>query len=85
MSDWSGCEIIFGSAPLPATSWPGHGLGSEALRITGEERRLANVVQAQVEHRHSLETNSTAGMWWGTIAEGVDVRLDSADVYSTFD
>ena len=55
-------------------------LGREALGVAREHRRLADVVQAEEEHDHALEPHAAARVREGAILEGVDVRLDGAQV-----
>lgn len=55
---------------------PRHVLGRESLGVAGEERRLANVGQAQEEHDHALQAHAAAGVGGAAVAERVQVALD---------
>jgi len=56
------------------------GLGSSALGcksggVAREERSLADVVEAEIKHHHTLKSYTTSCMGRSTILEGVDVGL----------
>lgn len=50
-------------------------LRGETFRVSREHGRLADVVEAEIKHDHTLETDTTTGMGWASVAEGVNVRL----------
>lgn len=54
--------------------------GLEALRVAREHRRLADVVEAAVEHHDALEADAAAAVRRRADAERVDVGLDRLDV-----
>jgi len=55
-------------------------LRCDTLRITREERTLADVVQAQEKHDHTLHADTATSMGHGTGLEGVNVSLNGAKV-----
>jgi len=52
----------------------------EALGVAGEEGGLADVVQAQVQHDHTLEANAAASVRRRSVPEAVNVALDVLNV-----
>lgn len=55
-------------------------LGRDALRVAREHRRLADVVQTQVEHHHTLHADAAAGVRRAAEAERLNIRCDLVDV-----
>lgn len=51
-------------------------LREKTLGVTGEQGNATNVAQVEVEENDTLQSDSSASVWWGTHAEGIDVVLD---------
>jgi len=54
-------------------------LGHDPLGIPGEHARLTDVVEAEVQHHHTLQSNAHASVWGYTVLEAIDVRSHRAD------
>lgn len=52
-------------------------LRAQALRVTGEQRRQPDVRQSQEEHDNPVQTQSTTGVGRTSLAEGVQVVLET--------
>ena len=50
--------------------------GGQAFGVAREHGRLADVVEAQVEHRDALHADAAAGVRRRPVAERIDVRAD---------
>lgn len=57
-------------------------LRSQSFRITREHWCFADIIQPQIQHCYSLQSNSTTGMRRTTVLERINVALDLVQVDS---
>lgn len=58
----------------------GRRLREETLGVAREHGNATNVAQVEVEENDTLQSDSSASVWWGAHAEGIDVMLDRLGV-----
>jgi hypothetical protein len=54
----------------------------DAVRVTWKHGGTTNVLEVKVEHENTFKSDSTAGVWGGTVPEGIQVARNSCRIYA---
>lgn len=57
----------------------------DSFRVTREQRSIADVLQATVQHYDALQTDTSAAMGICSVLETLDVVFDCVGIYALFD